>query len=162
MKKIFAFILSLVLITSLCACGNTASSGSSGSSNKNSDVKATVVNRQGQTEYLTAKELSAIEESNPLNFDNNYWSAKVTVTGTVKQIGGLSSINGTDYSWYLKVEGGEWDWFIGDQKYNTSNVSKDLIASLQTGDTVEISGEIVGASFGEIDISNGTISVTKK
>ena len=87
---------------------------------------------------------------------------KVTVTGTVNDIGGLSSINGTRYNWTLKVEGGECDWFIGDEKYNTSSVSEALIASLNKGDTVEISGEIVGASFGEVDISNGTISVKKK
>ena len=103
-----------------------------------------------------------LSESNPVNFDNNYWSAKVTVTGTVNEIGGLSSINGTHYNWTLKVEGGECDWFIGDDKYNTSTVPEDLIASLSKGDTVEISGEIVGASFGEINISNGTISVKKK
>lgn len=166
MKKLIAIILSLVLILSLCACGSSTSSNSSGSSNSKSnttkDVKATVVNNKGETEYLTAKDLIDIQESNPLNFDNNYWSAKVTVTGTVNEIGGLSSINGTHYEWTLKVEGGECDWFIGDGKYNTSTVSEDLLASLKKGDTVQISGEIVGASFGQVDISNGTISVTKK
>lgn len=162
MKKLIALLLSTILIFSLWACSNNSSTNSNGTSNTQKNVKATVINKKGATEQLTAKELLDLSESNPVNFDNNYWSAKVTVTGTVNEIGGLSSINGTHYNWTLKVEGGECDWFIGDDKYNTSTVTEDLIASLSKGDTVEISGEIVGASFGEINISNGTISVKKK
>ena len=168
MKKITAIILSLVLILSLCACGNNSNNNSSNNSSNNSNntqknVKATVVNKQGTTEYLTAKELNDISDSNPVKFDKNYWSAKVTVTGKVTEIGGLSSVNGSNYKWTLKVEGGECDWFIGDDNYNTSTVTEDLIASLSKGDTVEISGEIVGAYFGQyVNISNGTISVKKK
>ena len=162
MKKLIALLLFTILIFSLGACSNNSSTNSNGTSNTQKNVKATVINKKGATEQLTAKELLDLSESNPVNFDNNYWSAKVTVTGTVNEIGGLSSINGTHYNWTLKVEGGECDWFIGDDKYNTSTVPEDLIASLSKGDTVEISGEIVGASFGEINISNGTISVKKK
>lgn len=162
MKKLIALLLATILIFSLWACSNNSSTNSNSTSNTQKNVKATVINKKGATEQLTAKELLDLSESNPVNFDNNYWSAKVTVTGTVNEIGGLSSINGTHYNWTLKVEGGECDWFIGDDKYNTSTVPEDLIASLSKGDTVEISGEIVGASFGEINISNGTISVKKK
>lgn len=162
MKKLIALLLATILIFSLWACSNNSSTNSNSTSNTQKNVKATVINKKGATEQLTAKELLDLSESNPVNFDNNYWSAKVTVTGTVNEIGGLSSINGTHYNWTLKVEGGECDWFIGDDKYNTSTISEDLIASLSKGDTVEISGEIVGASFGEINISNGTISVKKK
>jgi len=161
MKKVITLLLATILIFSLWACSNNSSTNSNGTSDTQKNVKATVINKKGATEQLTAKELCDLSKSNPVNFDNNYWCAKVTVTGTVNEIGGLSSINGTHYNWTLKVEGGECDWFIGDNKYNTS-VSKDLIASLSKGDTVEISGEIVGASFGEVDISNGTLSVKKK
>ena len=103
-----------------------------------------------------------IQNGNPLKFENDYWAAEVIVTGKITKIGGEEIINGSHYNWTLKIEGGEGDWFIGDGKYNTSSVSKDFIASLNTSDTVEISGEIVGAFFGEVDISNGTISVKKK
>ena len=152
MKKILAVLLSFILVISLCACGNSTQTNNPQSSNKTNtniakDVKATVVNKNGTTESLTAKELCDIQDENPIKFDNNYWSAKVTVTGTITKIGGLSSINGTDYKWYLKIEGGDCDWFIGDQTYNTSTVTEDFIANLSIGDTVEISGEIVGHSF---------------
>lgn len=163
MKKLIALLLSTLLIFSLWACSNNSSTNSNGTSNNTpKNVKATVINKQGVTESLTAKELIDIAASNPVNFDNNYWTAKVTVTGTVTEIGGLSTVNGTRYNWTLKVEGGECDWFIGDDSYNTSTVSEDLIASLSKGDTVEISGEIVGAYFDPVNISNGTISVKKK
>ena len=165
MKKLFALLLSLILIVSLCACGNTKQTTTNNAANKaNSanEVKATVINKDGGTESLSAKELADIKESNPLNFDNKYWCAKVTVTGKITDIGGLSNINGTNYKWTLTIEGGEWDWFIGDSEYNTSTVTQDFIATLSKGDTVQISGEIVGASFKQCDISNGTISVIKK
>ena len=154
MKRILAILLSAMFIFSLCACSN--------STNTNSNVKATVVNKQGVTEQLTAKEILDISEANPLNFDNNYWSAKVTVTGKITKIGGTEIINGSHYNWTLTIEGGDGDWFIGDDKYNTSTVSEDFIATLNIGDTVEISGEIVSAYFGKVNISNGTISVKKK
>ena len=163
MKKLIALLLATILIFSLWACSNNSSTNSNGTSNNiPKDVKAIVINKKGTTESLTAKELIDIATSNPVNFDNNYWTAKVTVTGTVNEIGGLSTVNGTRYNWTIKVEGGECDWFIGDDSYNTSTVSEDLIASLSKGDTVEISGEIVGAYFDPVNISNGTISVKKK
>lgn len=171
MKKILATLLSAILIFSLCACskvtrtetGNSANTNVNNTSNNTQEnIKATVVNKQGVTEQLTAKELLDIQSGNALKFDNDYWTAKVTVTGKISKIGGEEIINGSHYNWTLKIEGGEGDWFIGEGKYNTSTVSKDYIASLNVGDTVEISGEIVGAFFGEVDISNGTISVTKK
>lgn len=161
MKKAIAFLLSAILTFSLCACSN-ASMPTTDAPAGETDVKAKVINNNGVTENLTAKELCDLSDANPVSFKNTYWCAKVTVTGKVKEIGGLRSINGTYYNWTLEVEGGECDWFIGDKKYNTSTISEDLIASLSKGDTVEISGEIVGASFDEVDISNGTISVKKK
>lgn len=171
MKKVLAILLSATLILSLCACkkvtnmepGNSANANvNSTSDNTQKNIKATVHNNQGVTEQLSAKELLDIQNGNPLKFENDYWAAEVIVTGKITKIGGEEIINGSHYNWTLKIEGGEGDWFIGDGKYNTSSVSKDFIASLNTSDTVEISGEIVGAFFGEVDISNGTISVKKK
>ena len=174
MKKLIALLLSAILIFSLYACSNSSTNSNDtpnnaeenikATVNAEENIKATVINKQGVTEQLTAKELSDIDEVNPIKFENNYWCAKVTVTGEIKEIGGLSSINGSNYNWTLVIEGGECDWFIGDNTYNTSTVTKDYIANLSIGDTVEISGEIVGVSFsfGRVDISNNTISVKKK
>ncbi len=162
MKKIFAFILSLVLITSLCACG-TNTQTNSGSTTK-TGIKATVVNNDGNTEQLTAKQLCDFSDANKISFEKKYWCARVTVTGKIKKIESSTTINGTHYNWTLLIDGGDGNWFIGDQRFNTSTVTEDFLASLNIGDTVEISGEIVGvsSSFKEVDISNGTISVKKK
>ena len=159
MKKLFALLLSLSLMVCLCACGGGGNPSDQDLTPKN--VRATVHNNQGKTEYLTAKQLHDLSNSNNIAFMQKYQAAKVTVTGTVTEIGGLSNINGTDYRWTLTIEGGEYDWFIGKTNYNKSSVTTDFLASLNIGDTVTISGEIVGAGIFDVDISNGTISVKK-
>ena len=97
MKKILATLLSAILIFSLCACskvtrtetGNSANTNVNNTSNNTQEnIKATVVNKQGVTEQLTAKELLDIQSGNALKFDNDYWTAKVTVTGKISKIGG--------------------------------------------------------------------------
>lgn len=162
MKKFLAFIMSVVLIFSLCACGSSSQANSNNTTNTASEVKATVRTNEGATEHLTSKELCDLSAANNISFEKKYWCAKVTVTGTLKKIDGAITINGTSYDWALYVEGGSCDWFIGKTRYNESNITEDFIATLSIGDTIEISGEIVGASFGEVDISNGPISVKKK
>ena len=170
MKRAFSLTMALLLCLALCACGTqTTTTPANQQVNKSEvtttkpaeDVKAKVTTANG-TEYLTAKELCDINSSNAIRFDNTYWSASVTVTGTVNRIEGPISINGTYYNWALYVEGGQADWFIGDDQYNTSMVSKDVLAELNIGDSVEITGEIVGASMGQCNISNGMIFVVKK
>ena len=156
MKRLFAILLSIVLVLSLCACNSTTESKTE------TDVKATVKNNDNKTEYLTAKELCDFSSNNNISFENKYWCAHATVTGKIKEIGGSCIINGHSYNWTLVIEGGACDWFIGSDKYNKTTVTKDFIANLNPGDTVEISGEIVGASMGQVNISNGTISVKIK
>lgn len=163
MKKLLALVLSLFLAASLCACSAAINEQQTPATTEPiQDVKAKVTTAEG-VEYLTAKELCDIDSSNAIKFDNVYWCASVTVTGTVKKIEGPITINGTRYNWALYVEGGQADWFIGDTQYNTSMVSDDVLARLNVGDTVEITGEIVGtSSWGECDISNGMIFVVPK
>ena len=148
MKKIFAVILTLAML--LCFVGCVGS-----------DVKATVVNNDGATEYLTAKELAKISDENAIAFKNKYWCASVTVEGTIKEIKSLCTINGTTYQWAVYVEGGSSDWFIGKTSISKTTVTESLLGSLNVGDKVKISGEIVGANSFDCDISNGTTSITK-
>ena len=148
MKKIFAVILTLAML--LCFVGCVGS-----------DVKATVVNNDGATEYLTAKELAKISDENDIAFKNKYWCASVTVEGTIKEIKSLCKINGTTYQWAVYVEGGSSDWFIGKTSISKTTVTESLLGSLNVGDKVKISGEIVGANSFDCDISNGTTSITK-
>ena len=151
MKKTIVTALILSLVFSLSAC-----------SAKEADVYATVVNNQGVTEQLTAKQLEDLKSSNAISFEKNYWSATVTVVGTVSEIKGKNILNGTYYDWSVTVEGGECDWFIGKAQYTETTITEDFLATLQVGDTVEITGDIVSASMGTCDISNGVVSCIKK
>ncbi len=151
MKKTIVSALILLLVFSLSAC-----------SAKKADVYATVVNNQGVTEQLTAKQLEDLKSNNAISFEKNYWSATVTVVGTVTEIKGKNILNGTYYDWSVTVEGGECDWFIGKAQYTETTITEDFLATLQVGDTVEITGDIVGASMGTCDISNGIVSCVKK
>lgn len=148
MKKVFITLLIVTMLISLIGCNA-------------SEIKATVINNNGETEYLSAKELAEIKDENSIAFEKNYWSCKVVVEGEVKEVTSSKIINGTYYSWTIKVEGGSADWFIGKGKYNESNVDEDFLATLSVGDTVKISGDIVGANSTECDISNGTLQVIK-
>lgn len=161
MKKILVFSLSLVLIVFLFACSTTIQAETPAKPNYTNDVKGTLINNQGDPEFLTAKELCDLSDGNNISFEKKYWCAYTTVIGKINEIEGACSINGTHYDWTVTIDGGACDWFIGKTKYNTSTVTENFLADLNVGDTVEISGEIVGASFNEVDLSNGTISVKK-
>ena len=152
MKKIITSLSLFLLIISLTACATIATEN---------DVYATVVNNQGVTEQLTAKQLENIKSENAIAFEKNYWSATVTVTGAVKEITGKYILNGTYYDWTVTIEGGECDWFIGKAQYTETTITEDFLATLKIGDTIEITGDIVGASMGICDISNGTLSAKK-
>lgn len=162
MKRILAFSIFLVLIVILCACSTTTQTGTSANPNYTNDVKGTLINNQGDPEFLTAKELCDLSNGNNISFEKKYWCAYTTVTGKITEIEGACIINGTHYAWTVTIDGGTCDWFIGKTKYNASSVTENFLADLNVGDIVEISGEIVGASFGQVDLSNGTISVKKK
>lgn len=148
MKKVLITLLVMVMLFSFAGCGS-------------SDVKATVINNNGETEYLSAKELAEIKSDNSIAFEKNYWSCKVVVEGEIKEITSSKIINGTYYSWTITVEGGNADWFIGKGQYSESDVDEDFLATLNVGDTVKISGDIVGANSMECNISNGTLQVIK-
>ena len=74
MKRIFAFILALLMVLSLCACG-----GGGG-------TKATIVDNNGNTVQMSAKELAAVYEENEAKYKNTYQKAKCTVDGTVDSV----------------------------------------------------------------------------
>ena len=160
MRKILVGVLSLFIVVGLSACSfaeKNANEQSNPETTIEPEVRATVVNNSGVTEYLTAEDLKSLYRGNSLAFEKDYWCAKVTVTGAVTEVSGPQIINGSDYDWTIVVDG---DWFVGKTKYNESNITKDYLAELRVGDIVTISGEIVGAFF-DVDISNGTVTVKK-
>lgn len=155
-KKVISAVLALLIVVSLSACGKVQGNGQETTKGEQR-VTAKVINNKGVTEYLTAKDLMSLYSENDLAFKQDYWCAKVTVTGKITEVSGAKIINGSHYDWTIEIDG---NWFVGKTKNNESNVTEDFIAKLRNGDVVTISGEIVGA-WSNVNISNGTISVTK-
>ena len=148
MKRIIAIALILV-IGCLCFCGCGSSEES-----VEEPVKAKVINNDGETEYLTKDELEEIKSGNGVYFKKKYWCSHVTVTEKISKVYGATIINGSRYDWCIYAD----DWMIGCVQYSKSNISSDFIASLNPGDTVEISGELTAPGV----ITNGELSVVKK
>lgn len=150
MKKIISIAL-IMIVCCLTICGCNSSENNSKSEG---DLKAKVVNNDGVTEYLTKHELYDLQSKNSVNFQKKYWCSHVSVTGKITSIEGLHIRDGMTYFWSVRVG----DWFVGDTSYNECNISDDFIASLNEGDMVEISGDLVSPG----DLSNGKINIVKK
>ncbi len=132
MKRVIPLFLALVLCLSLCACA--------GGVGKETSVK--IVTKDGQTEYLSGKELLDADEANPVAFDEKYYEASVTVVSEITAIHGRSSLNGHDMNAYIELKGG---WIV---EAATASVVSDLVV----GDTVEITGKIWGTFASDIYI----------
>lgn len=63
------------------------------------DTKATIIDNQGNTVELTAKELIDIYDENEATFDTLYHNAEVSLVGTVDKIEyDISTAGGQDFS----------------------------------------------------------------
>ncbi len=162
MKKIIALVLIAVLmLTCLVGCGGT-SGGNLIESITKGDVKAKIVNNDGETEYLSTKELLEIKESNEIAFKKKYWCAQVEVEGEVAEISSSHTLNGTAYAWTITVEGGKSDWFLGKEAlYGGEVEGEEILSTLKVGDKVRLFGEIVGVDSFDCNICNGTNKIEK-
>ena len=70
MKKLSKIVMSVLLVCTLAAC-----------SSKQSEVKATVINNSGNSENMTSTEIIKSYSK------KKYEGAKVTVTGTIQELG---------------------------------------------------------------------------
>lgn len=123
-KKFLAITMVLALCLSLCACGGS------------SDTKATIIDNEGNTVQMTAKELIALDDENSAKFDNLYQNAEITLVGTVESVDSGFRENGVSFLWdRITLEGG---WQI--QMYHGSH--DEVLLELSAGDTVEITSKI--------------------
>ena len=79
MKRVVVLMLTLVLCLSLFAC-------SKGKKADPMDTKMVITNSSGQTEYMSANDLIAINKENEAKYENNYDYQDVTITGTVVSV----------------------------------------------------------------------------
>ena len=148
MRKLLVGILVLVMLFCFVGCGN--------------NVKATVINNDGETEQLSAQELNSLSDGNSLSFKDKYVMAKVTVEGKIKEVRSSQTINGIYYDWSIVVNGGSVDWLVGKHNYTNTSIDESFLSTLNVGDNVVVSGEIVGVDTFYCNISNGDVSIEKK
>ena len=149
MKKSVLLVLVLAITLSLCACGmknaDTDTAGSvtpeSSVAPEKSETTATVINNDGITETLTARELIKIHDGNSVAFNKKYFEAEVTVIGTVESVHGTTVLNGHTMSAYIELEGG----------WRVEASSEDVVIDLLPGDTVKVTGHIYSA-FGNVSL----------
>ena len=133
MKKIVAILLLLAVAFSLFACGNNG--------NTVKTVKATVVTNSGETKQMTIDEIKEIANSNTLLFEKEYAGAKITVTSTIKKIGGSYTLQ----SWFHCDAYVELD-APGSSSYWFHPVTEEYALTLSVGETITVSGRIGLAS----------------
>jgi len=138
-KGNFVFLLILgFLVIGITGCGNKNDSTDLG--NSSNDV-ATIIDNNGETQKMSAKELVQIYEKDEAEFKKIYTGADITVVGTfevVKEKIDFSIIDGKSevvevYELSLK-EG----WVI---RINRQG-NEDFIAKLNEGDKLEVKGNI--------------------
>ena len=134
MKKFIALMLVLLVAFSLCAC----------SESKQAEPKApeaTIINKNGETEYLTAADLLEINNGNSIAFSKTYKNAQVTLEAKVQKVNGACNYNGYPMNAYVELEGG---WLVESTK------GTDL-SQLMPGDMVRITGYIFDC-YGQVHI----------
>ena len=72
MKKILNILVILLFVCCTTACGN-----------KNSDIKATITDNEGNIINMSSKEMFELYDGNEAKFDKYYLGAKITFVGTM-------------------------------------------------------------------------------
>lgn len=123
-KKALIIIMVLALCFALCACGGS------------SETKATIIDNEGNTVQMTAKELIALDDENGAKFDNLYQDAEINLVGIVESVDSGFMQNGVSFLWdRITLENG---WEI--ELYHGSH--DDVLLELSAGDTVEVTSKI--------------------
>ena len=115
MKKVLALVMVMMMVFALCACGGSGS-------------PATIVDNDGNTVQMTAKELKAEYDENSARFKEIYYGGGIELNGTVESV--------TTNTVKLK-EG--WEVELSPQKHG------DLLTSLNKGDKVYVKSNIYSA-----------------
>lgn len=141
MKRVFAFVLSLLVFASMVGCSSKGSSNG-----KSGKILATIRTNSGQTKQMTLQELQDIKDSNRLLFDDEYIGADITVTSTITKIGGAFRLTSWfDCDAYIELEANNIGCFF-------KPVTVEYAKTLNVGDTITVSGKIAMASVTGFDI----------
>ena len=150
MKKIITLLAVVLMIISLCACGNDFDTHDSSVSDiatedENTMKKSTVLTNENETVELTIDDLISSYDENEAKFNKLYLGAKINFEGTIKSIKtetGVIVEEGGVVSGQNKIVFEEgWCLVVG-----ANNTEIDL-ANLDIGEVVNVTTSIVGAPY---------------
>ena len=149
MKKIFiisgvVLLIVLLLIVLLLNGKNSMNSDNSKNTSKKINTsKATIVNKQGEIEELSAKELKKIYDENQANFKKNYAGAYIVFIGTVERVRNGFIENGSTITLDCIEFKEGFNFNLNSNEYDLSNIS--------SGDKIIVLANIFSA-FYRIDV----------
>lgn len=117
-NKKFTILLLGILLIGITGCGT-----------KNDNLKATIIDNEGNTVKITSDELSSSYSNNPANYKSKYYGASIEFTGIIEKIRDVA----TEY--YIDLEEG-WSIVLNQKK------SEDLVKDLNKGDKIQGSSNI--------------------
>ena len=86
-KTIISFVLITAFVLLLTGCGSSSNNDSKKTSNESKDSKfATIVDNEGKTNKMEAKEVVSIANENEAKFKKYYVGAKISFDGTVDKV----------------------------------------------------------------------------
>ena len=144
MKKVFCFVLSLLMIVCMCACNNTNTNGKG-------TTPATIVTNNGETVMMTAEELIGAAQ-NQAKFDQLYRGASIKFTGKVEKVATSMAYNGGSFYDIIFFEEG-WIVKLPEDVYDNGPYA-NILASIDVGDCVTVESDICSCNpaLKEIDI----------
>ena len=146
MKKKIAVLLSLVMIASVLVCGCGNENENAGLTADSTEIKATIVDGDGETVELSSKELLAIQRENSAKFNQQYKDTEATIDGTVKRVENVYKAFGSNsvavYELYLE-EG--WRITLLEEEHPE-------VVDFSKGDKVEITSTIRGVWAGDVEM----------
>lgn len=134
MKKALSLLLALVLCLGLCACATQSSS------------PAAIVDNDGNSVSMTAKELCDIYSENKAKFDKYYYGAAINFTGTVEKIETDFRQNGSDIRVDRIIFQEGWEVYLLHGWYD------DVLVELSKGTVVEVSSKIFSCFGNTVDV----------
>lgn len=138
MKRIIALVLVVLIMLPFTGCSANGSSKDT--------VTATVITNSGEKKQMTLQELRKIASTNSVLFDSEYVGADITVTSTIKEIGGAYGLmSWFDCDAYVKLEANSTGCFF-------KPITEAYAKTLKVGDTITVSGKIAMASVADLNI----------
>lgn len=138
MKKFLCLFLVLVMCLSLCACSTASNS------------PATIVDNDGNTVSMTAKELRDIYSENKAKFDKYYYGATINFTGTVESVRTDFLENGSHIRFDSITFKEGWEVHL------LHAWNDDILVELSEGTVVEVSSKIFSCFGITVDIRGMT------